>query len=251
MAEWPGEEFYCNQDQRDVHIWASETRPEGPGERYLIGGCHRQHLATPAGELKASLDLLGPPPPNHVQQAPHCHQKVLTNSDLYTFLGIMVRDIPPGYHGVLVGPATLLNAPGLLANMPCESFCDFIGSAIQQASDGTPIVLPSNDTQLASGHYVFFLRPTSSPTQLVKNLPLLNSSNLTSRTIRMRPDTNTARASKCRESTLHANVRKRDSPCRASSARVPTRIGPPEYKGFEVAHVFPLGQMDAELASCA
>ncbi|KAJ7074524.1 hypothetical protein C8F01DRAFT_1100765 [Mycena amicta] len=212
MAEWEGSRFYWNEDQRNVHIWASYM---AQGERYLIGGCHTWDVTPPAGlaQLNATLELSHPPFFPHLPPVPVV-QEGLTNFDLYNFLEIILADVNPAYRLVLVGPVPV---PDLLGNIHRAQFSNLIENYITQSTNG-PIGLPSNNALLAPGQYVFFLQRRSISA---------GGSVSDRRNARLRPE-----------------VRERDFRCRASSTIVPTRDRGPNYYAFNVVHIYPFSQIN-------
>ncbi|KAJ6629057.1 hypothetical protein B0H10DRAFT_1987715 [Mycena sp. CBHHK59/15] len=131
-----------------------------------------------------------------------------------------------------------LVAAGLNAgSMPIQAFIAHANACRSQ------IPQPRNSAApLPQGHYFLFKLNVAGGLPMDPVVPLLNVPLFTSRTLtRGATGTNTPRNS--RGSQLRTAVRLRDLRCRITGTQAPQRTRGMNFKGLQVAHIFPLGHM--------
>ncbi|KAJ7851959.1 hypothetical protein B0H14DRAFT_2760858 [Mycena olivaceomarginata] len=196
---------YYNARERNVHVWASNLGPTN--RRCLVAGCW-----TDTG-----------------------HQQISTQM-FFLWLNAILEPNPTGLTYVLVwtGPN---GPPQMQDTLPVRDFLQSVNTAIFQGA----YQHRNSPGFLQEGNYLLF--GVAPQTGLRVVLPELKSTPITSRTVTRPANTGTGTGTprSRRSEAVRMHVRARDRRCRVTGATAPSRPRGTNYKGMQVAHIYPLG----------
>ncbi|KAJ7803278.1 hypothetical protein B0H14DRAFT_2889203 [Mycena olivaceomarginata] len=160
---------------------------------------------------------------------------VITVQTFYQWLAQIVVPAPQGATYVLVaaGNHTIMTAAGLFVMGPAAF------NAHVNACRSRPHEQFNSTANLLAGDYLLFQVTHQS---FQPAIPVLKTATITSRTT-TRGQTGTHTPRDARSRVTRRAVRERDFRCRVTGVMVPVRQRGPNFKGMQVAHIFPLGWM--------
>ncbi|KAJ7243587.1 hypothetical protein B0H12DRAFT_1188514 [Mycena haematopus] len=199
--EWYPWRRYLNAEKRDVHVWASENSVNG--NRYLVAGCW-----TNGGRITAQV--------------------------FYDWLGeILLNRSNGNYVLVFIGPRT--PSVGVETEyMSSQAFQQYVNVSVTNRA-----YVQAGPQVLQAGDYLLFR--LSAQGQLRRVVPDLRETPITSRTVTRPTGTGTKKNPHKRSQLVRNDVRARDLCCRATGILVLGRRRGQNFKGMQVAHIYPLG----------